>query len=345
MRGIGSDGRVRQHMTGGGRALLSANPAPEVVSFADHSIDIAGKLQRHGRAAPRGDRGQPRTARAALERSAALSRGHGGLGALVPQPPRKCSSARPSSWCKEEPAETDEQATREAIFARVARTIERARKGERSTVTARSLRDICKGTLEPPPVVLLVAPTGSRKSTLMRAAAVQYVTEHPKKTVVILMPRHGSVTSRSSMLQQEHPDGGFSAAVWRGRHAWDPDVLATAREEKMCRRSEEAEELEEAMLNVEQHLCKQREATNAARKEIKCPLYDGCAYQRQKQIKANIWFAAHECAVHEMPKAFGDVGWVIFDESPLDAFMFGVDHNDDDRACTRHATRLDKFRL
>ena len=29
-----------------------------------------------------------------------------------------------------------------------------------------------------------------------------------------------------------------------------------------------------------------------------------------------------------MPKAFGDVGWVIFDESPLDAFMFGVDIND-----------------
>ena len=44
--------------------------------------------------------------------------------------------------------------------------------------------------------------------------------------------------------------------------------------------------------------------------------------------QANIWFAAHECAVHEMPKAFGDVGWVIFDESPLDAFMFGVDIND-----------------
>ena len=30
-----------------------------------------------------------------------------------------------------------------------------------------------------------------------------------------------------------------------------------------------------------------------------------------------------------MPKAFGKVGWVIFDESPLDAFMFGVDDNDE----------------
>ena len=65
-----------------------------------------------------------------------------------------------------------------------------------------------------------------------------------------------------------------------------------------------------------------------------------CGYQRQKQIKANIWFAAHECMVHEMPKAFGDVGWVIIDESPLDAFMFGVDINDqvDARRSTRCAT-------
>ena len=29
-----------------------------------------------------------------------------------------------------------------------------------------------------------------------------------------------------------------------------------------------------------------------------------------------------------MPKAFGDVGLVMIDESPLDAFMFGVDIND-----------------
>src|SRR5262249_12619464 len=37
---------------------------------------------------------------------------------------------------------------------------------------------------------------------------------------------------------------------------------------------------------------------------------------------------AHECAVHEMPKTFGKVGWVIFDENPLDAFIFGIDIND-----------------
>ena len=78
------------------------------------------------------------------------------------------------------------------------------------------------------------------------------------------------------------------------------------------------------MIDVEASLCKR----GRGKKAIKCPFYDRCAFQEQKQVKANIWFAAHECAVHEMPKAFGDVGWVIFDESPLDAFMFGVDIND-----------------
>ena len=60
---------------------------------------------------------------------------------------------------REERAEASVEASAEAIFARVARTIEHAGDG----------------------VTLLIAPTGSRKSTTMRAAAVRYVTEHPEQ--------------------------------------------------------------------------------------------------------------------------------------------------------------------
>jgi len=151
---------------------------------------------------------------------------------------------------------------------------------------------------------------------------VQYVTEQPKKTVVILMPRHKLGDEQSELLRQEHPDDSYNAAVWRGRHAWNPHV-GNGREQKMCRRAEEAEEVEKAILDVETTLCKRGRGDKA----VKCPFYDACAYQQQKRIDANIWFAAHECAVHEMQKAFGDVGWVIYDESPLDAFMFGIDIN------------------
>ena len=81
------------------------------------------------------------------------------------------------------------------------------------------------------------------------------------------------------------------------------------------------------MVDVEKHLCRQVKGD----KIVECPLLRvcDCAYQEQKQVEANIWFAAHECMVHEMPKAFGDVGWVIVDETPLDAFMLGVDVNDE----------------
>jgi hypothetical protein len=162
----------------------------------------------------------------------------------------------------------------------------------------------------------------------MRAAAVRYVTEHPGKTVVVLVPRHKLGDEQIKMLREEHPDANFNAAIWRGRHADNPDHPDPERPGKfvsMCQRGDEAEEVEKAVLDVEHTLCKRGRGGKA----IKCPFYDDrCAYQQQKKIKANIIFAAHECAVHEMPTAFDDVDWVIFDESPLDAFMFGVDVND-----------------
>ena len=89
------------------------------------------------------------------------------------------------------------------------------------------------------------------------------------------------------------------------------------------------------MLSVERNLCKQ----GRGEKQVVCPLYDVCGFQRQKQVEARIWLAAHECAVHEMPKAFGDVGWVMFDESPLDAFMLHAHFEADAarvRGCVEH---------
>jgi hypothetical protein len=308
--GIGSDGRLREHMKAAVEHLLRANPPPDVVGFADHSTAVVDELQkmlaqhreeieanltRHGRHwadVLQYLSGMPDWAHWLLDRPMVLKR-------------------KTIKLSKEEDAEkADDAVTRGAIFARVDHTIERA-----------LLEALAKP--ENPPVVLLVAPTGSRKSTLMRAAAVRYVTEQPNKTVVILMPRHKLGDEQIEHLLKEHPDGNYSAAVWRGRHAWDPGV-GNGRKEKMCRRSEEAEEVEKAMLDVESSLCKHGRGAKA----VKCPFYDGCAYQRQKRTTATIWFAAHECAAHEMPKVFGDVGWVIFDESPLDAFMFGVDIND-----------------
>ena len=176
------------------------------MSFADHSLDIADKLQ-----------GMVEQHR---EQIASNLAAHGRHWSEVHE--YLCKMPDFALWClnhqgilhaktiklTKEEREQDKEESREEIFARVARTIERSRKG---------------ATTNNPVAELLVAPTGSRKSTLMRAAAVQYVTEQPNKTVVILMPRHRLGEEQIEMLQQEHPDGNYSAAVWRGRHADDPE--------------------------------------------------------------------------------------------------------------------------
>jgi hypothetical protein len=307
VRGVGSDGRLRAHLLSAVVHLLKANPIPEVLSFIDHSLNIADKLRsmvaRHREEissnliAHRRSWSEVENYLAGMSDWAFWCLNHPGS-----------LRRKTIKFSKQEPKD-DAPARREEIFARVVRTI------------ARAYPEIAAVTSEPPPVTLLVAPPGGGKSTQIRKHAVAYVTEHPDRTVVILMPRHRLGDEQIEMLKQEHPDGKYSAAVWRGRHALDP--YAGDERTRMCRRDKEAEGVEMKILDVESSLCKR----GLGKKEIKCPLYDTCAYQQQKGVKANIWFAAHECAVHEMPKVFGNVGWVIFDESPLDAFIFGIDIN------------------
>jgi hypothetical protein len=91
----------------------------------------------------------------------------------------------------------------------------------------------------------------------------------------------------------------------------------------MCQR-EETQWVQDALLDVNHSCCKQ----GRGKKVIKCPLLDGCAWRQQLEVEANIWFMAHEMLTQAPLKVFGKVGLVMIDESPLDALMFGVDHND-----------------
>jgi hypothetical protein len=175
-------------------------------------------------------------------------------------------------------------------------------------------------------VTLVIAPTGSWKSTEMRRAAVDYVQANPRKSVVMLVPRHDLGAEQIKAFAREHPDAGLSIAIWRGRHREDPETPDPDHPGKlmnMCWRSEEAKELQDALIDVNRHLCKNRDAA------VYCPFFKLCGYQRQKQQRAHIWLGAHELLAHEMPSTFGDVGRVMIDESPLDALLFGVDASDE----------------
>jgi hypothetical protein len=314
---VGANARVREHLMSAVVHLLNANPIPEVTSFADHAAAIADQLQsmleryREEITANLAQHHRPwsdvlqyddmvRWAQWLLDHPGALRRKT--IKLIKDDKPRKKTKG----------------VTLEAIYARVLRAIARTcRRAHKATKPECNDPKLLWG------VELVAAPTGSRKSTLMRRLAVAFVTAHPDKSVVILMPRHKLGDEQIDLLMKEHPNGSYTAAVWRGRQAWDPEI-GDGQEEKMCQRAEEAEELEKALLDVERNLCKK----GRGKKKVKCPLFDVCGYQRQKQIEANIWFAAHECMVHKKPKAFGDIGLLLIDESPLDAFMFGVDNND-----------------
>ncbi|MGY3422313.1 hypothetical protein ACVWZW_002788 [Bradyrhizobium sp. F1.13.4] len=160
----------------------------------------------------------------------------------------------------------------------------------------------------------------------MRTTAVRLAERiEADQSVVILVPRHELGAEQIEALHLEHPMASFTAAIWRGRYREDPEFVGPQRPGKtklMCWRSKEAQALETALLDVESNLCKKgRGKANA----MYCPFYFQCGAQRQKQVRADIWLGAHELMAHPPPKAFGRVARVMVDESPLDAFMFGVD--------------------
>jgi putative DNA primase/helicase len=171
------------------------------------------------------------------------------------------------------------------------------------------------------PAYLLPSPTGSGKSQAARDKAVKALRKSPKQAVVIAVPRHALGKEQVDQLKDEHPNAKHvTAAIWRGRFADDPEIEG----KKMCWRPDDVKELERVHVDIERNLCKQGRGDTA----IKCPFYDDCGSQRQKHQNANLWFVAHELLVHEKPSCIGDLIFLAIDESPLDAFVFGIDDND-----------------
>ena len=170
MRGIGSDGSVRSHLMSAVMHLLLANDPPDVTSFADHAIAIVDQLQNM----------VARTTKKSTPTSRATTKWSDVIGYL---PDNMIDWAH---WLLDHPA---------ALKSKTIRLIEEDRPDDRRP-------DDERGDLRPRdphhracahrrqqavygdgghPVRLLVAPTGSRKSTLMRAAAVRYVRSIPAR--------------------------------------------------------------------------------------------------------------------------------------------------------------------
>lgn len=306
VRSIGAGGDVRAHMRRAVHFLVDANPIPPSVDVADYSRNIAYKLlsmvEEH---------------KDAICENLARFPGHDWNYVLTEYFPKNMTDY--AVW---------------ALNVKVSnrRTIKLSKKDRTaaSTVTLEETRAFVASIVkrffkgETEPHILLVSHTGSGKSTQFIEQAIQYIKENPKKTVLILVPRLDlSDELVKNLMKLVNPESGITAAVYRGRGA--PNPHGSKEGETMCQRLEEVEEVQKVLLDVEKSLCKRSVPGKGGRTKnaTKCPfLRDGtCAYWNQKDVKADIWFAAHEILLSEMPKCFGDVGRLIIDESPLDAFF------------------------
>jgi hypothetical protein len=305
---IGSDGRVRQHMMSAIVHLSKANPPKDHISAFDHGLALADILQGMTR-----EHSEPIGAHlAAHGRSWADVAGYlAGMADWARWLIERPGALKRKTIRLEQEEQPDEgtEPDAQAIFDRVAGAFEAFWELESDDNDTR----------------LLIAPTGSRKSTEMRKTAVKLVTEQlgqsSDQSVVILVPRHKLGDEQIKALHLEHPDTPFIAKVWRGRHADDPEIPG----KQMCWRSKEARALEEVLLNVESNLCER----GRGEKKVRCPFYELCGAQRQQIVRADIWFGAHELLLHPPPKILGIVARVFIDESPLDAFTFGTSSTDE----------------
>jgi hypothetical protein len=172
-----------------------------------------------------------------------------------------------------------------------------------------------KSSGEAPPVIVVRGPTGTGKSRASRAAAL-HLASNGFGNIVIALPRHELGEEQLQAFADEFPGQNIQAAIWRGYGADDPLVPGA----QMCRRVNDISAVLRACVKASS-LCKQGKGTATGY----CPFFHHCGYQRQKHQQARIWFVAHETLVHERPKAIGDVGAIVIDESFIDAFLFGVE--------------------
>ncbi len=122
-------------------------------------------------------------------------------------------------------------------------------------------------------------------------------------------------------------------AAWRGRGALDPadpsyadpDVPEAAKA-RMCGDLERVADVRSVGLSVQTAACKGTiKDSDGTRRTVKCPLFDGCAYQAQQKVRADLWLIAHNSLFHTKPSALGEVAAVVVDEAAWRAGLIGAE--------------------
>lgn len=183
-----------------------------------------------------------------------------------------------------------------------------------------------------PPVHLLGAGVGVGKTRAALEKAVGLVGEAIRMGTcgVIAVPRHALGDEQAANFEHLGAEKGLNAHVFRGLAAEDPENPG----EKMCRRSVEAQKLGSSGGRADS-LCSRGRGKEVER----CPFFDVCGTQRQRQIKADLHIVPHALMFLEKPSFIPTPSWVIVDEDITLASLAGFDKFHPDRLSINEATR------
>jgi hypothetical protein len=152
------------------------------------------------------------------------------------------------------------------------------------------------------------------KSTIAARASVEQVRKlraaGDDRTMFWAVPRHDLADQGAELLRQYGPE--LRVAVWRGRRALNPARPG----QRMCEEPERVAEAAALSLDPQTYACQT------------CPLKADCAYQAQRERRADIWVGAHELMFHTKPAAFETLAAVVVDESPVAASLIGMSEDD-----------------
>ena len=145
------------------------------------------------------------------------------------------------------------------------------------------------------------------------------------RTIIIAVPDHalGEQQAESWQALSSVQAAGLRVAAWRGRSAPDPAApgyadadVPKAAKVPMCGDLERVHDAMAVALSADEAACKRRvKGADGKKRVMKCPLYDTCAYQAQRDLKADLWLVAHSSLFHKKPAAVGEVAAVVVDEA------------------------------
>ncbi len=155
------------------------------------------------------------------------------------------------------------------------------------------------------------------------------------RTLVIAVPAH-ALGDEQAAAWQALPSvqaAGLRVAAWRGRGALDPAApgyadpgLPESAKMRMCGDLERVADVQSVGLSAQTAACKRTiKDSDGARRTVKCPLFDGCAYQAQQKVRADLWLVAHNSLFHAKPSALGEVAAVIVDEAAWRTGLIGAE--------------------